>query len=62
MISQPTLLIYGDMDDIIKKSRHNDLKDLIPSVDVKVVNNGHHRIMAENYKEVNKLINNFLIK
>lgn len=62
LVSQPTLIIYGNKDKIITKSMLNNLKDLIPNSEMVVINNGTHRVMFNNHKEINELIKKFIEK
>ncbi|MFX0039657.1 MAG: alpha/beta fold hydrolase [Promethearchaeota archaeon] len=59
-ISQPTLIIYGTEDKIISKSMVGDIKDLIPNSELKVIDNGSHRAMYDNYLRVNQSIEEFI--
>ncbi|MFX1386407.1 MAG: alpha/beta fold hydrolase [Promethearchaeota archaeon] len=61
-ISQDTLIIYGNMDNIISKSMLGNLNDLIPQSDTKIIDSGSHRLMYENYSKVNDFIDEFINK
>ena len=61
-IFQPTLLIYGNKDRIISKSSIKNLGDSIPNSEIHIIENSPHRVMVENYIEVNKIINDFINK
>jgi pimeloyl-ACP methyl ester carboxylesterase len=59
-ISQPTLIIYGTEDKIISKSMVCEIKDLIPNSELKIIENGSHRAMYDNYLKVNQFIEEFI--
>ena len=61
-IHQPTLIIYGTEDKITPKSMVNTLNDLIPRSELRIVENGSHRVMYDNYKKVNEFIDEFINK
>lgn len=61
-IFQPTLLIYGNEDQIISKSSMKNLGDSIPNSEIYIIENSPHRVMVENYIEVNKIIDDFINK
>ncbi|MFX1496010.1 MAG: alpha/beta fold hydrolase [Promethearchaeota archaeon] len=62
IVHQSTLIIYGNKDKIIDKSMLNNLKDLIPNSEMIVIDNGTHRVMVDNHKEINELIEKFIEK
>ncbi|MFX1390381.1 MAG: alpha/beta fold hydrolase [Promethearchaeota archaeon] len=59
-ISQPKLLIYGTEDNIISNSIIPNLSESHPFEKVKVVTNGSHRVMFDNYEEINEIIEEFI--
>ncbi|MFX0003025.1 MAG: alpha/beta fold hydrolase [Candidatus Hodarchaeota archaeon] len=59
-ISQPTLILYGTEDKIISKSMVGEIKDLIPNSELKIIENGSHRMMYDNYAKVNQFIEEFI--
>jgi pimeloyl-ACP methyl ester carboxylesterase len=59
-ISQPTLIIHGNEDKIISHSMINELGNLIPNSEIFSSENGSHRLMFNNYKKVNKIIDDFI--
>lgn len=59
-ISQPTLIIYGTEDRIISKSMIDEMKELIPISELKIIENGSHRAMYDNYVKVNQFIEEFI--
>ncbi|MFX1275394.1 MAG: alpha/beta fold hydrolase [Promethearchaeota archaeon] len=61
-IFHPTLLIYGKEDRIISRSSIKNLGNLIPNSEVYIIENSPHRVMVENYIEVNKIIDDFINK
>lgn len=61
-IYQPTLIIYGNKDKIISKSKIINLQDLISNSIVEVIEDGSHRVMVENHSQVNKIIDDFIKK
>jgi pimeloyl-ACP methyl ester carboxylesterase len=59
-ISQPKLLIYGTEDNIISNSMIHNLRESLPFDNVKVVTNGSHRVMFDNYEKINEIIEEFI--
>ncbi|MFW9946016.1 MAG: alpha/beta fold hydrolase [Candidatus Odinarchaeota archaeon] len=59
-ISQPTLIIYGNEDSVFSHSIFSELGDLIPNSELFSIENGSHRVMVDNYEEVNKIIDDFI--
>ncbi|MHA1378988.1 MAG: alpha/beta fold hydrolase [Candidatus Helarchaeota archaeon] len=59
-IEQPTLIIYGAQDKIISKNSAETLYQAIHNSKIVVIENGAHKLMMENYKEINFIIENFI--
>ena len=59
-IFQPTLIIYGNEDNIISKSMINNLDDSIIFSELSIIENSAHRVMVENHVKVNNAIYNFI--
>ncbi|MFW9973379.1 MAG: alpha/beta fold hydrolase, partial [Candidatus Odinarchaeota archaeon] len=61
-ICQTTLIIYGTDDKIVSKSMVETLNNLIPLSKLKIIKNGSHRVMYDNYGKVNDAIEEFINK
>lgn len=59
-IYQPTLIIYGSKDKIISKSKIINLEELISNSTVAIIEDSPHRVMVEDHKKVNKIIDEFI--
>ena len=61
-IFHPTLIIYGNEDKIISKSMIINLEELISNSRIVVIEKSPHRVMIENHKKVNDIIDEFIKK
>ncbi len=59
-IYQPTLIIHGNKDKIITKSMIENLSNLLQNSRTYFIKNSSHRVMIENYTQVNKIIDIFV--
>ncbi|MFX1375917.1 MAG: alpha/beta fold hydrolase [Promethearchaeota archaeon] len=59
-ISHQTLIIQGTEDKIISKSNVIETNDLISNSELKIIENGSHRVMYDDYFKVNEFIEKFI--
>lgn len=61
-ILQPTLIIYGTEDSIISNSKIRELNKKVTNSKVIPIMNGSHRLMSNNHRRINSLIEEFIIR
>ena len=59
-ISQKSLKIYGNGDNIIYSSKINNLDEKIPNPNKKIIENSTHRVIVKNHQKVNSIIYDFI--